>query len=138
MVRTLKARPIDLVDADRAAMLPLPPVPPPVGWVNQIRLGRDYYVRVDSNDYSVDPNAIGRQVTVTADLERVRVRLDRRVVADHARVWARRTTVTDPAHAAVARELREQLARPRPVDDAGLGRDLADYDRAFGLDGQVA
>jgi transposase len=70
-VRTLKARPIDLVDADRAAMLALPPVPPRVGWSNQIRLGRDYYVRVDSNDYSVDPAAIGRQVSVSADLERV-------------------------------------------------------------------
>lgn len=37
------------------AMLPLPPVPPAVGWVNRVRLGRDYYVRVDSSDYSVDP-----------------------------------------------------------------------------------
>ncbi len=45
VVRTIKARPIDLVDADRAAMLTLPPVPPRVGWFNQIRLGRDYYVR---------------------------------------------------------------------------------------------
>ena len=112
-VRTLKARPIDLVDADRAAMLALPPVPPTLGWSNQIRLGRDYYVRVDTNDYSVDPTAIGRQVTVTADLERVRVRLDGRVVADHARVWARRMTVTDPAHVATAQQLREQFARPR-------------------------
>lgn len=51
-VRTLRARPIDLVDADRAAMLPLPPVAPTVGWSHQIRLGRDYYVRLDSNDYS--------------------------------------------------------------------------------------
>ena len=59
-VRTLKARPIDLVDADRAAMLALPPIPPQLGWSNQIRLGRDYYVRVDTNDYSVDPTAIGR------------------------------------------------------------------------------
>jgi hypothetical protein len=57
MVRTLKARPIDLVDADRAAMLPLPPIPPALGWSNQLRLGRDYYVRVDTNDYSVDPAA---------------------------------------------------------------------------------
>ena len=111
MVRTLKARPIDLVDADRAAMLALPPIPPTVGWSNQIRFGRDYYVRVDSNDYSVDPAAIGRQVTVTADLERVRVRLDGRLVADHARVWARHMTVTDPAHVATARQLREQFAR---------------------------
>lgn len=135
-VRTLKARPIDLVDADRAAMLPLPPVPPTVGWSHQIRLGRDYYVRVDSNDYSVDPAAIGLQVVVTADLERVRVRRDRRVAADHARVWARRMTVTDEAHVAAAKQLREELTRPRHRDDDNpLARDLADYDRAFGVDG---
>lgn len=132
VVRTLKARPIDLVEVDRAAMLALPPVPPRVGWFNQVRLGRDYYVRVDTNDYSVDPAAIGRQVTVTADLDRVRVRLDGRLVADHARVWARHMTVTDPAHVTVARELREQFTRPRPRDDE-LTRDLADYDRAFGI-----
>jgi len=138
VVRTLKARPIDLVDADRAAMLVLPPIPPPLGWSNQIRLGRDYYVRIDSNDYSVDPAAIGRQVSVTADLERVRVRVDGRVVADHARVWARGMTVTDPAHVAAAQQLREQFARPRVHDDDTLVRDLADYDRAFGLGGQVA
>lgn len=138
VVRTIKARPIDLVDADRAAMLTLPPVAPQVGWSNQIRLGRDYYVRVDSNDYSVDPTAIGRTVTVTADLERVRVRLDGRLAADHARVWARQTTVTDPAHLAVAQQLREDFARPRTCGDESLVRDLADYDRAFGLDGQVA
>jgi transposase len=135
MVRTLRARPIDLVDADREAMLPLPPIAPMVGWSNQIRLGRDYYVRVDSNDYSVDPAAIGRMVEVTADLERVRVRRDRRVVADHARVWARHMTVTDPAHVAAAKQLREEFGRPRSSeDDNSLARDLADYDRAFGLE----
>jgi transposase len=138
VVRTIKARPIDLVEADRAAMLALPPVPPRVGWFNTIRLGRDYYVRVDSNDYSVDPTAIGRTVTVTADLHRVQVRLDGRIVADHARVWARHMTVTDPAHVVTAHQLREQFARRRTRDDE-LTRDLADYDRAFGLiDGQVA
>jgi transposase len=135
MVRTLMARPIDLVDADRAAMLALPPIPPTLGWVNQIRLGRDYYVRVDSNDYSVDPTVIGRHVTVTADLERVLVRAEGRLVADHARVWARHMTVTDPAHVATAKDLRERFAEPQRVDDTGLLRDLADYDRAFGVDG---
>jgi transposase len=135
VVRTIKARPIDLVDADRAAMLALPPIPPVVGWANQIRLGRDYYVRVDTNDYSVDPAAIGRHVSVTADLERVLVRLDGRLVADHARVWARHMTITDAAHVALAEQLREQFQRPRTPDDHALLRDLADYDRAFGVDG---
>ncbi len=138
VVRTIKASPIDLVAADRAAMLALPPIPPTVGWSNQIRLGRDYYVRIDTSDYSVDPAAIGRQVTVTADLERVQVRLHGRLVADHARVWARHMTVTDPAHVATAVRLREQFAQPRAVDDGELACDLADYDRAFGLDGEVA
>jgi transposase len=141
VVRTTKARPVDLLAADRAAMLPLPPVAPAVGWVNRVRLGRDYYVRLDSNDYSVDPAVIGRFVDVTADLSRVEVRHDGRLVAAHDRVWARGMTITDPVHLAAAKLLREQFQRPRPTPnpDEALVRDLADYDRAFGLiDGEVA
>lgn len=135
VVRTIKARPVDLLEADRAAMLPLPPLAPALGWVNRVRLGRDYYVRVDSNDYSVDPALIGRFVDVHADLTRVEVRHDGRLVAAHDRVWARGMTITDPAHVAAAKVLREQYQRPRPTADPddGLARDLVDYDRAFGL-----
>jgi Mu transposase, C-terminal domain/Helix-turn-helix domain of resolvase len=134
VVRTIKTRPVDLLDADRAAMLPLPPLAPAVGWVNRVRLGRDYYVRVDSNDYSVDPAVIGRFVDVHADLDRVEVHHEDRLVAAHDRVWARGQTVTDPAHVSTAKALREQFQLPRPADPAdGLVRDLADYDRAFGL-----
>ena len=135
VVRTIKARPVDLLAADRAAMLPLPPVPPVLGWVNRIRLGRDYYVRIDSNDYSVDPAVIGRFVEVRADLTRVEVRHEGRLVAAHNRDWARRMTVTDPAHVATAKILRERFQRPQPAPEPqdGLVRDLADYDRAFGL-----
>jgi hypothetical protein len=115
-------------------MLALPPAPPQVGWHHRVRLGRDYYVRLDASDYSVDPSVIGRLVDVTADLDRVRARLDRCVVADHARVWARGRTVTDPGHARAARRLREEFRQPRPPGPASdLARDLADYDRAFGL-----
>ena len=135
VVRTIKARPVDLLDADRVAMLPLPPIAPTLGWVNRVRLGRDYYVRVDSNDYSVDPNVIGRFVDVHADLSRVEVRHDSRLVAAHDRVWARGQTITNPVHVAAAKELRERFQRPRPPANPHdeLVRDLADYDRAFGL-----
>jgi hypothetical protein len=45
-------------------------------------------------------------------------------------------TVTDPAHVAIAHQLREDFTRPRTRDDdSGLVRDLADYDQAFGIDG---
>jgi len=138
VVRTIKAAPVDLIDADRAAMLALPPIPLHLGWRNKIRLGRDYYVRLDTNDYSVDPAVIGRMVDVAADLERVRVRADGRIVAEHRRVWARGTTVTDPAHVATAAWLRKQFQQPRAVAAAGddLARDLSDYDRAIGLDAE--
>jgi hypothetical protein len=134
-VRTIKATPISRLDADRAAMLPLPPIPLHLGWRNKIRLGRDYYVRLDTNDYSVDPHVIGRMVDVAADLDRVRVRVEGRIVAEHARVWARGVTVTDPAHVEAAARLRHQFQHPRAVaaGDDELVRDLADYDRAFGL-----
>lgn len=135
VVRTTKARPVDRLDADTALMLALPPVPPALGWINRVRLGRDYYVRVDSCDYSVDPAVIGRVVDVTADLHRVQVRHQGRLVATHDRVWARGMTVTDPVHVAAAKVLREQFQQPRPEQDPqeGLERDLFDYDRAFGL-----
>jgi hypothetical protein len=41
MVRTIKAAPVDLLEADRGAMLALPPIPLHLGWRNKIRLGRD-------------------------------------------------------------------------------------------------
>src|SRR5690606_275539 len=116
-------------------MLPLPPIPLHLGWRNRIRLGRDYYVRLDTCDYSVDPSLIGRLVDVTADLERVRVRADGRVITEHPRLWARGMTMTDPTHVETAAALRKQFQQPRAALAAGdeLVRDLADYDRAFGL-----
>ena len=133
-MRTIGAAPVQRLEADRAAMLPLPPIPLHLGWRNRIRLGRDYYVRLDTNDYSVNPAVIGRLVDVTADLEHVKVRAGERIVADHPRIWARGTTVTDPVHVETAAALRRQFQQPRAVaagDD--LARDLADYDLAFGL-----
>jgi hypothetical protein len=137
-VRTTKAAPLERLEVDRAAMLALPPVPPLVGWRNRVRLGRDYYVRLDTNDYSVDPAVIGRLVDVSADLDRVRVRADGRMVADHPRVWARHTTVADPAHVATAARLRRQFQHHPTVPSADdLSRNLSDYDRAFGLAGEA-
>ena len=109
-------------------------------WAGATRSGwaRDYYVRLDTNDYPVDPTLIGRMVDVAADLDRVRVRAEGRVAAEHVRVWARGTTITDPAHVETAARLRKEFRQPRAVPAAGddLIRDLSDYDRAFGLTDQ--
>jgi transposase len=135
--RVLGCAPTDRIQADRAAMLPLPPVAPVTGWRSSLRLPRDHYIRLDSNDYSVHPAVIGRRVEVAADLDRVRVWGDGRLVADHGRCWARHQTLSDPAHLQAAAQLRHQRAvlgrPPKHAEEVQL-RCLADYDVAFGLD----
>jgi transposase len=137
--RVLGCAPADRIDADRAAMLALPPVAPVTGWRSSLRLPRDHYVRLDSNDYSVHPAVVGRRVEVRADLDRVWVACDGRLVADHVRCWARHQTLSDPAHLQAAAQLRHdravigQAAHHRGQGEVQL-RCLADYDAAFGLD----
>jgi transposase len=138
--RVLGCRPADRIEADKAAMLALPPVLPSLGWRHSSRLPRDHYVRCDGNDYSVHPVAIGRRIEVTADLGRVRVFCGGAVVADHARIWAKHQTISDPAHVEAAKQLRRQrfdvVGAPAHVEVEQ--RRLADYDAVLGIDGPVA
>jgi transposase len=133
--RRLGCRPVDRWEADRAAMLELPPVDPVAGWRATTRLPRDHYVRLDSNDYSVHPSAIGRRVEVKADLEQVMVTVGGVEVARHERCWADHQSVTDPAHAAAAAKLRQARwsVIVAPVDTLVEHRSLDDYDRMFDL-----
>lgn len=127
---------------ERAAMVELPPVAPAVGLTSRVRLGRDYYVRVDSNDYSVDPRAIGRFVDVLASPARVVASCVGQVVADHSRDWGHGRTVTDPAHQATAKLLRHDLAARRQQRSTRVHADghvvalraLPDYDALFGVE----
>ncbi|HEY1703277.1 MAG TPA: IS21 family transposase [Trebonia sp.] len=139
--RVLGCRPLDRITADRAAMLALPPVAPVTGWRASMRLPRDHYIRLDANDYSVHPQAIGRRVEIAADLHRVRVFCDGRTVADHARSWARHQSYHDLEHLAAAKTMRHRrlavLDEPRIETEVAI-RALADYDRALGIEGGAA
>ena len=152
LVRATGQRRIDALATDLAAMTALPPLAPAVGLTNRVRLARDYYVRVDTNDYSVDPHVIGRLVDVHASPTRVVVTCDGSVVADHARCWAHRVVVTDPAHVSAAATLRAAFNKAKAAREdaarraAGQGvrhhddgtavplRALHEYDALFGID----
>jgi transposase len=135
--RALSCAPTERIEVDKAAMLALPPVAPDTGWRTSVRLPRDHYVRLDSNDYSVHPGVVGRRVEVVADLQTVRVFCEGRLVADHPRSWARHQSFTDPLHAQAARVLRQQrrtLTATRRLDATEVQvRCLSDYDTALGL-----
>lgn len=137
LVRTVKARPADLVQADREAMLALPPVPPVVGWSSQIRLGRDYYVRVDTNDLLRRP----RPHRPTREHRR-RSRPGDRPPGPPGDRGARqglgspRDGHRPGSSRPSAPVTRRVQAAPQPRGRERPGPGPGDYDRAFGLDNQ--
>jgi transposase len=142
VLRRTGTQPAVRVREDAAAMMALSPVAPTVGWKDRVRLGRDYYVRVLGNDYSVDPTTIGRFVDITASLTTVTVTCSGKVVGNHERCWDTRRTITDPTHVAQAAALR-QAYQGRPAAGSGATaktgaelvgvRALSDYDNLFAL-----
>ena len=143
-VRSIQGRPVDLLEVDYASMLTLPPIAPPIGLTQRVRLGRDYYVRVDTVDYSVDPRFIGRIIDVTASLTEVTAVCDGQPAALHDRSWAKHGVVTDPQHKTTAATMRQALALDRQSRQAAIRqhadghavmlRALPDYDALFGVD----
>jgi transposase len=55
-------------------------------------------VRFDNNKYSVSASAVGRPVDIHAYAERVVIRQDGRIVAEHPRCYGRGQTIYDPWH----------------------------------------
>jgi len=135
-VRAAGGRPVDLLDDERYGLTVLPDPLPRAGIELTTRLSRDYHVRVGGVDYSIDPTAIGRVVTVTASLTLVRATCDGVLVAEHARCLRPHQTITDPAHVAQAARLRRQFQDAqhgvaRPVLSLVETRDLASYDQLW-------
>jgi len=92
-------------------------------WVT--RVSPDPYLRIDTNDYSLDPALVGRRVEVRADHQEIRaIVLDTGEVAcAHARVFAKHRTITALAHARAMRD-----GRQAPAETAVEVRPLARYD----------
>jgi transposase len=122
--KTLRARPIDRLADELEAMAPLPDRMPDTARRFTTRVAPDPHLRVDTNDYSLDPALVGRRVEVIVDQRTVTaVALDTGEVAcRHARVFARHRTITALAHARALRGARQPADAPVEV------RPLARYD----------
>jgi hypothetical protein len=131
-------RPGDLIAIEREALIPLPGVMPKAVISGRYRVGRDYYLRVDTNDYSIHPGCIGHFVDLETTLTRVQGFRDGQLVCDHPRNLERHQVITDPAHVTAARQLREAFQAQQATSRNRYGhlsvvetRDLADYDRLY-------
>jgi transposase len=130
---TTKVRPAEAAYEDRGAMLGFPPVLPDTAWRFSTRLPRDHYVRVFTNDYSVNPRFVGRRVEVKVTLDEVIATCEGTEVARHRRCVAKHQTLLQAEHARALRAMRAEARAAETFAGEVEVRDLSVYDRIAGV-----
>jgi transposase len=122
--KTLRARPVDRLADELEIMAPLPAQMPETSRRWTMRIPPDPHLRLDTNDYSLDPALVGRRVEVIADQRSVTaVALDTGELAcRHARTFARHRTITALEHARALRAGRRDVPAEAPVEVRPLAR----------------
>ena len=126
--RTTRAIPAERLAEEKTRMRPLPARLPDTDRRQVIRVPAQPFIRVDRNDYSIDPRFVGRRIEVrVSQTEVTAVVLDTgELAARHRRVFAGGFTFTDPAHQTQLERQRE-TRRQRHQVDVEI-RPLARYD----------
>jgi transposase len=116
--RTVRAVPAERLVEEQARMRPLPVAMPDCDRRSVTRVPQQPYLRVDRNDYSIDPTFAGRRVEVRVSQSSVMaVVLDTGEVAcRHRRSFAGGLTFTDPAHQTELERQRERRRQRHEVD----------------------
>jgi transposase len=126
--RTVRAVPVDRLAEEKTRMRSLPARMPDVDRCHVIRVPAQPFVRVDRNDYSINPAFAGRRVEVrVSQSEITAVVLDTgELAARHRRVFAGGLTLLDPAHQTRLERQRDERRQRHQVDVEI--RPLARYD----------
>jgi transposase len=127
--RTVRAVPAERLVEEQGRMRPLPQVLPDSDRRMVVRVAQQPFLRIDRNDYSIDPAFAGRRVEVRVCQRQVTaVVLDTGEIAGrHRRSFAGGLTITDPAHQT---ELERQRARRRQRHEVEVEiRPLSRYDQ---------
>ena len=127
--RTVRAVPAQRLTEERARMRPLPARFPDVDRRQVVRVPAQPFIRVDRNDYSIDPSFAGRRVEVRASqTEITAVVLDTGELAcQHRRIFAGGLTLVDPAHQTRLERQRDERRQRHQVEVEI--RPLSRYDR---------
>lgn len=126
--RTIRAVPAERLLEERARMRPLPDRLPDLDRRTVVRVPQQPYLRVDRNDYSVDPRFAGRRVELRVSQTHVTAGvLDTgELAAMHRRSFAGGLTFTDATHQT---QLERQRARRRQRHEVDVEiRPLSRYD----------
>ena len=75
-----------------------------------VRSGKTIYIRFDTNDYSIPPAAVGKQLLLAASESCVRILDGTHEIARHRRSYDRRQVVLEPAHQDELIRLKQKAA----------------------------
>jgi transposase len=116
--RTIRAVPAERLVEERARMRPLPARLPDTDRRTVVRVPQQPYLRVDRDDYSVDPRFAGRRVELRVSQTEVTAAvLDTgELAARHHRSFAGGLTFTDPAHQTELERLRARRRQRHEVE----------------------
>jgi transposase len=116
--RTVRAVPAERLAEERTQMRHLPERMPDVDRRQVVRVPAQPFVRVDRNDYSIDPQFAGRRVELrVSQTDVIAVVLDSgELAARHRRVFAGGLTITDPSHQSRLERQREKRRQRHQVD----------------------
>jgi hypothetical protein len=131
--RTTRAVPAERLVSERERMRPLPARLPDTDRRQVVRVAQQPYLRIDRNDYSIDPQFAGRRVEVRVSQSEVTAAvLDTGELAcRHRRCFAGALTFTDPDHQSELDRQRERRRERHEVEVEVEVRPLARYDEVI-------
>ncbi|MGA2929668.1 MAG: hypothetical protein ABSG43_27495 [Solirubrobacteraceae bacterium] len=131
--RTTRQIPNERLAVEKTRMRVLPARMPDTDRRVVVRVPASPFVRVDRNDYSIDPRFVGRRVELRVSQTHVTaVVLDTgELAARHRRAFAGNLTLTDPAHQSELDRARERRRQRRDEVEVEV-RPLSRYDELIG------
>jgi transposase len=122
--RTIRAVPAERLAEEKQRMRPLPALMPDLDRRQVVRVPAQPFVRVDRNDYSINPDFAGRRVELrVSQTDLTATVLDTgELAAKHRRVFAGGLTIADPAHQTQHRREQRRLRHQVEVEVRPLSR----------------
>jgi transposase len=104
----------EVFEQERPRLLPHALHPFPTDRIETVRSRKTIYVRFDLNDYSIPPQAVGRQLTLVASDTTIRILDGSTEIARHIRSYDRHQLALDPAHRDAVLKIKRKAFHSTP------------------------
>lgn len=104
----------ELYEEEKPLLLPLPEHPFDTDWLKPVRSRKTIYIHYDLNDYSIPPQALGKNLTLAASDTHVRFLDSNKVLTTHRRTYDRDQVIERPEHRQALLKLKRSAQAASP------------------------